>query len=93
MKWRECEHQEQDIAALNHPETIHALTSCGLYKFFTIMGMKAQLDLLEWMVSKWNVREECFIIGDHRIIINANEIYLLIGLPHHGVEISLYGHR
>jgi len=45
------------IVSLNHLETIHALRNCGLYNFFTISGMKAQLDLLEWMVRKWNVHE------------------------------------
>lgn len=55
--------------------------------------MKAHLDLLEWMLRKWNVQEESFVIGDHRLTIDANDIYLLSGFPHCGVDISLYGHR
>lgn len=55
--------------------------------------MKAQLDLLEWMVGKWNVQEECIIVGYHRLIIDVDDVYLLTGLPHCGVGISLYGHR
>lgn len=34
----------------NHLETSQTLRNYGLYKVFTIPGMKAQLDLLEWMV-------------------------------------------
>jgi len=34
---------------------IQALKIFGFYKLFTIPGMKAQLDFLEWMVDKWNV--------------------------------------
>lgn len=93
MEWRECEHEEQDIVALNHPTTIHALKNCGLYKFFTIPGMKTQLNLLEWMVGKWNIQEECFVVGEHRLVIDADDIYFLSRLPRCGVEINLYGHR
>lgn len=46
MEWRECEHEEQDIVDLNDPATIQALTNYGFFKFFTIQGMNAQLDLL-----------------------------------------------
>lgn len=41
MEWREREHEEQEINALNHPKTIQPLKNCGLYKIFTILGMKA----------------------------------------------------
>lgn len=52
-----------------------------MYNFFTIPGMKAQLDLLEWMVRKWNVQEECFVIEDHRLTIDADDIYFLSRIP------------
>lgn len=55
--------------------------------------MKAQLDLLEWMVLKSNVQEECFQIEGDRLTIDVDGIYLLNGLSHYGVDISLYGHR
>lgn len=60
---------------------------------FTIPGIKAQLGLLEWMVRKWNVQEECFMIWYHRLTIDANEIYFFSGLPYYQVDISLYEHR
>jgi len=78
MEWRECEHEEIDITDLNHPETIQALTKYGLYTFFTIPGMKASLDFLEWMVIKWNVQEEFFVIEDHRITIDVDDNCLLV---------------
>lgn len=93
MEWREHEHEKEDIASLNHPETIQALENCGLYKCLTILGMKSQLDLLQWIVDKWNVEEEFFIIGDHIIIIDVDDIYFLMGLPCRGVEINMFGHR
>lgn len=93
MEWRENEHEEQDIVDLNHPETLQTLRSSDLYKVFTISDMKALVNLLEWMVIKWNVHKECFLIGDHRLTIYVGEIYWLSGLPHHGVDISLYEHR
>lgn len=41
----------------------------------------------------WNVQETCFIVRDHRIAIDAEEIYFLGGLPCHEVEIDLYWYR
>jgi len=45
------------------------------------------------MVSKWNIQEECFIVGDHRLVTYAHNIYVMSEIPRCGVEINLYGHR
>ena len=55
--WQEREHEEVDEATMNHPGTLQALRACGLYKFWAIQGMRAQVDLLTWLVNKWDVQE------------------------------------
>jgi hypothetical protein len=47
LEWRECENEEDNTAAENHPQTIVALRNFGLLKYFRIPGMRAQVRLLE----------------------------------------------
>lgn len=58
MEWREREHDEHNVATLNHLEIIQTLRNYDQYNFFTIPSIMAQPDLLEWMVRKLNVQEE-----------------------------------
>ena len=53
--WREREHEEVDEATMIHQPTLKVLRACGLFKFWAISGMRAQVDLLTWLVSKWDV--------------------------------------
>ena len=55
LDWREREHEDVDSAALNHQPTIDALRACGLYKYWVIPGMRAQVPFLEWLVERWHV--------------------------------------
>lgn len=51
QKWnREREHEAQDVEAFNEPTKLQALRNCGMLKYFMISGMKAQVDLLTWLV-------------------------------------------
>jgi len=90
MEWREREHEANDLVALADPATMQALRTCGLLKYWLIPGMKAQLDLMTWLVRTWNVQEQCFVIKDHRVTIDADDIYLLTALSHQGDDISLF---
>ena len=55
--WREREHEDVDLAALIHPPTIRVLKACGLFKFWAIPGMRAQVDFLQWLVDRWNIQD------------------------------------
>lgn len=55
MDWREREHEANDLAALGDLATMHALRTCGFLKYWLIYGMKAEVDLITWMVRTWNV--------------------------------------
>lgn len=37
--------------------------------------MKAQVELMTWLVNAWDVQEQCFIIGDHKLVIETEDIY------------------
>ena len=47
--------------------------------------------LLTWLVNRWNVQDQCFIIGGHQLKIELEDIYFLTGLSKRGEQISLFG--
>ena len=55
--------------------------------------MRAQVDLLTWLVNRWNVQDQCFIIGGHRLNIELEDIYFLTGFSKRGEQLSLFGTR
>jgi hypothetical protein len=55
LKWREREHEEDDAIVGNDSGTVAALQEFGLLKFFRILGMRAQLKLLEYLVHMWDM--------------------------------------
>jgi len=55
LDWREREHEDVDLAAVHHQPSIDALKACGLYKYWAIPGMRAQVPFLEWLVKRWHV--------------------------------------
>ena len=59
--WREREHEDVDDDVMLHFPTMQALRACGIYKFWAIQGMRAQVELLTWLVNRWNVQDQCFI--------------------------------
>jgi len=93
LDWREREHEDVDAAAWNHQPSLDALRACGLYKYWAIPGMRAQVDFLQWMVDRWNVQDQCFFIGGHQLEIEPADIYFLTGLPKRGVDLTLFGAR
>jgi hypothetical protein len=93
LDWREREHEDVDLAAINHQPSIDALKACGLYKYWAIPGMRAQVRFLEWLVERWNIHEQCFYIGGHQLEIEPSDIYFLTGLPNRGEQLNLAGTR
>ena len=74
LEWSECEHEEVDDAAMKNSNTMHVLRDCGLYKFWAIQGIRAHVELMTWLVNKWEVQAQCFIIGDHKLEIELEDI-------------------
>jgi hypothetical protein len=70
-----------------------ALWKCGLLKIFKMQGMRAQLMLLEYLVSMWDINEQSFHVRVHTLTLEIDDIYLFIGLSHHGSRVSLSGSK
>ena len=91
LYWREREHEDVDVVAWNHQPSLDALRACGLYKFWAIPGMRAQVDFLQWLVDRWSIQDQCFFIGGHQLEIESADIYFLIGFPKRGENLTLHG--
>ena len=89
ITWREREHEEQDMVALNDPGTVEALKNCGLLKYFRLSGMRQQIELLQFLVHAWDPTDQVFHIRDKVVPITIDDIYFLTGLSRRGAPISL----
>ena len=78
---------------MNHQPSIDALKACGLYKFWAIPGMRAQVDFLQWLVDRWSIQDQCFFIGGHQLEIEPANTYFLTGFPRRGEHLTLFGPR
>ena len=74
LEWREREHEEEYYFVGNDPDTVMALWECGLIKIFKVQGMRAQLRLLEYLVHMWDVNEQAFHVGVHKITLEIDDI-------------------
>jgi hypothetical protein len=93
LEWHEKEHEEDDAIARNDSGTISALRDCGLLKFFWMLGMRAQVRLLEYFVHMWDVDQQVFHVGVHTLSLDIEDVYFLTGLSRHGYHASLIGSR
>jgi hypothetical protein len=91
LEWHEREHEEDDAIVRNDPGTVISLRDCGLLKFFKILGMRAQLISLEYLVHMWDVDQQLFHVGFHTLTLDIEDIYFLTGLSRHGYHASLTG--
>jgi hypothetical protein len=55
--------------------------------------MRAQLRLLEYLVHMWDLNEKYFHMGVHTLTLDIEDIYFLIGLSHHGSQVTLTSSR
>ena len=55
LEWREREHEVVDEAAMGSLPTLRVLKNCELYKNLEMQGMRAQVELLTWLVNRWDV--------------------------------------
>jgi hypothetical protein len=54
LEWREREHEEVDAVVDQDLVAQVTLKICGLYKFWDLKGMRAQVRLLEMLVGYWD---------------------------------------
>jgi hypothetical protein len=93
LEWHEREHEEDNSISENHPPTIATLRNCGLLKYFRILGMRAQVRLLEYLVHMWDPDQQILHVGVHTLSLDIEDIYFLIGLSRRGYHVNLTSSR
>lgn len=79
------------MVALNNSGTIVALKKYGLLKYFKLSGMRQQIELLQFLVHAWDLKDQNFHIRDKVVPTTIDDIYLLTLLSRRGAPISLAG--
>jgi hypothetical protein len=80
LEWREREHEEVDVVVERDLVAQETLKRSGLYKFWALRGLRAQVRLLEMLVGYWDLDSERFILDGKPLRIEVEDIYFLIGL-------------
>jgi hypothetical protein len=93
LEWREREHEEVDAAVDQDPVAQAALKRCGLYSFWALKGMRAQVRLLEMLVGYWDPYRESFILDGQPLRIEVEDIYFLTILSRRGEVVDLNSRR
>lgn len=93
IEWKEWDHEQIDQIALEYLNCLDALGNCELLKFFLPSGLWAQPELLQYLISLWDVGWEVFLIHDQERELDTLNIYFIIRLSHRGEPIQLYGGR
>jgi hypothetical protein len=89
LEWREREHEEVDVVVEKDMRAQMALKICGLYKFWALKGMKAQVRLLQLLVDYWDPDNESFNLDGKPLRIEVKDIYFLTGLSRRHEVVNL----
>ena len=87
--WKEREHEVANHQASSDRATIEALRNCTLLKYFRVPGMKAHIQLLEYIIEMWDPDQQHFVVGIHMLHIEVEDIYFLTRLSMRGSLVAL----
>ena len=71
--------------------TLQALQQCGLLKFYCTSNMRANVYLLETLISYWDHKLGLFDIQGEISDIMVEYIYFITGLSRRGMPMNLEG--
>lgn len=74
IEWKERGPEAKDNQASQSVECVSALRDWKLLKFFRTRGLKAQNELLQYLIGLWDVDQQIFIIGDQELEIEVVDI-------------------
>jgi hypothetical protein len=89
IEWRERQHEEIDIAVGRDARAQQDLKRCGLYKFWALKGMRAQVSLLQLLVDYWDLKTESFNLNGKPLRIEVDNIYFITIFSLQGKVVSL----
>ena len=62
IEWKEQEHSEEHELSMENERCMEALRDCGMKKFFLTPCLRAQSELLQYLISIWDEDQENFIL-------------------------------
>jgi hypothetical protein len=62
---------------------------CGLYKFWAIKGMRAQVRLIQTLINYWDLETESFNLDRKPLRIEGDDIYFIIRLYFRGEVVNI----
>ena len=77
IEWRKRKHEEIDAVVGRDARAQQALKICGLYKFWALKGMRAQVRLLQMLVNYWDPETEAFNVDGELLRIEVDNIYFI----------------
>ena len=93
IKWREREHEAVDDRVLENLEAEEAQRNCGLLKFFMCPSLHSQHDVLQLLISYWDVDLAAFCIDDEVLHLEVEDIYFITGLSRRGAVVDMNSRR
>jgi hypothetical protein len=64
------------------PMVRRALVACRMLNSFECPLLREHEYLLQFLISMWNLKLQCFIVhGDHLLFSAKEDVYFLTGLP------------
>ena len=91
IEWKEREHSEEDEEAMGNVRCMEALWDCGLKKFFMVACLRVQTELLQYLISVWDIDKERFIIHDQELEIEVSDVYFITRFSRRGAVPILTG--
>ena len=89
LEWREREHEDMDQDSFRDAPTMHALRQSGLLKLFFTSPMRANVYLLEHLISYWDHDLGAFDIQGEILEITLDNLYFIVGLSRRGIPMNL----
>ena len=93
IEWKEREHGEEDEQAIQSEACMNALRNCGLKKFFLTPCLRAQPELLQYLINIWDEQEQVFRLRDQVLELEVSDVYFITGLSRRGPIPVLTGSR
>lgn len=79
VEWRERENDDVDALALEDEACMDALRDCGLKKFFLTSYLRAQPELLRFIMDAWDIEDQVFRLRDQTLELDVSDVYFSLG--------------
>ena len=93
VEWKEREHDVVDALAITDEGCMNALRDCGLKKFFLTSYLRAQPEILQFIVDAWDVDDQVFRLRDQTLELDVSNVYFITRLSQRGASPILTGSR